>query len=688
MADTDILLGGFGLFGGRGEYTAKLKLFDIGPDGGEQEGDGEILTETDEISFECAARQKYPILFEEPLPLQANKWYVAWARISGPSSDCGSSGQSVVNTEDQVVFYFKSSKKSNNGTDVNAGQIPQLLYKVMSTGIESSSRFSNRNETNDLYEESICIVSKDFSLTVKTECFQSLLKLLRWSWKSFKSIVCDMSRTGSTEYSDSMGDNVIQLKHLTYICCSALHLLNVYINEIYPNRHNPGKSITQMNDWLRLAECIYEVRTQLKHILSSPPEPPPRNHSFTGEVNAFVSQIMDESHETFLSCYHSFYPNGSLRWRALCDLLLNDDNRLSQKFCSYLLSAMLAALCRPCVRLTQTFPIMNGLDVYNLQSPSELQSPISDLGISYENSVLNEKIQEKTDEEGCHSGTECSFRDIFNNLLKIIGQPIRYSLQQESNTLDMDLESEIESDNSYTQLVENSCNLIITIMSELVAQVTGIGFDSHVMSGQQLHLTPSRFSRISQNRTWNTGNGSPDAICFSVDRAGISIAGITVYGGIGNEWHYELELLDYNGVAVHDDKSLSRDGQSHSWRTIELVKGTYSFEDKSSDVCEMKFDRSVLIAPNVKYAIRLKNHGPRTNNGDAGLTHIRGADGTTFTFSDCSLSFNGTNHTRGQIPQILYYSTPQSSKSDSKHFVINEEIPAKMPSLSPKVLSH
>ena len=29
----------------------------------------------------------------------------------------------------RVVFKFKSSKKSNNGTDVNAGQIPQLLYR-------------------------------------------------------------------------------------------------------------------------------------------------------------------------------------------------------------------------------------------------------------------------------------------------------------------------------------------------------------------------------------------------------------------------------------------------------------------------------------------------------------------------------------------------------------------------------
>lgn len=36
MVDSDILLGGFGLFGGRGEYAGKIKLFDIGIDGGDQ----------------------------------------------------------------------------------------------------------------------------------------------------------------------------------------------------------------------------------------------------------------------------------------------------------------------------------------------------------------------------------------------------------------------------------------------------------------------------------------------------------------------------------------------------------------------------------------------------------------------------------------------------------------------------
>ena len=30
-----------------------------------------------------------------------------------------------------------------------------------------------------------------------------------------------------------------------------------------------------------------------------------------------------------------------------------------------------------------------------------------------------------------------------------------------------------------------------------------------------MHTTRNRFSRTSNNQTWNTGNGSPDAICFS-----------------------------------------------------------------------------------------------------------------------------------------------------------------------------
>jgi len=55
-----------------------------------------------------------------------------------------------------------------------------------------------------------------------------------------------------------------------------------------------------------------------------------------------------------------------------------------------------------------------------------------------------------------------------------------------------------------------------------------------------------------------------------------------------------------------------------------------------------------------RYTLRLRNQGGKTHNGDGGVTSVKGPDGTCFTFSACLLSFNGTNHIRGQLPFILY----------------------------------
>lgn len=117
------------MYGGRGEYSCKLKLYDLGTDGGGYEKDGILISETDDVPYECPARSKYNIMLHKPITASVGKWYLVWARISGPSSDCGSSGQGMITTEEQIVFNFKSSKKANNGTDVNSGQIPAILYR-------------------------------------------------------------------------------------------------------------------------------------------------------------------------------------------------------------------------------------------------------------------------------------------------------------------------------------------------------------------------------------------------------------------------------------------------------------------------------------------------------------------------------------------------------------------------------
>ena len=681
--DTDVLLGGLGLFGGRGEYLAKLRIYDVGMEGGDQEGDGEIIAETEETPFECGSRQKYPVIFEEPVHISANKWYVAWARVSGPSSDCGSSGQSVVNTDDQVTFYFKSSKKSNNGTDVNAGQIPLILYKLMSPGESSHSNASFGNKCVIPRTNPVTVLSRGFSMTVSVECFTSLLKLLKWSWSSFKVLFLQSPSSRPAAFSALEAD----MKHLSYICCAALYLLKIYVNEVFPRMNKKQSTSFYSSDITKIAECVGDTRTLIKSILmdAKPPSNSPavvqainNNDPGPSMANVLMAQILTECQGAFTSCYHAFYPSANLRWRGLCDLLLPDGSSTideePERTNEHFLSAMFASLSSPLIRLTLTFPINMESSTPILSPTFEIASPTGSVdSITIQDPILVEKMTEKSEREECHSGTNCTFRDILNKLLVIVGQPVECLIvsQQrlELEKLEDSLEGEPLSPLS-PQLVANTCSLLSSIVSELVAQSTGLGLDFQLPVGQSFHVTPSRFSRVSQNRTWNTGNGTPDAICFTVDKSGILIAGVTVYGGVGNEWNYELEILEYN------DSPEST--QNLQYSSIDAVRGTYSLDEKSStDVTEIKFERPVPLRENVKYALRLRNYGARTNNGDGGQTRVVGPDGATFTFSDCPLSFNGTNHTRGQIPQILYYSSPPSLRSTSDHKKLGDEIHAR-----------
>lgn len=169
---------GFGLYGGRGEYSCKLKVFDIGMDGGIYEKEGILLCETEEVPYECPARSKYNLLLPKPITMSAGRWYLVWTRIAGPASDCGSAGQASVTTEDQIVFNFRTSKKSNNGTDIHSGQLPSILYRV----INQEKKLSNLNFDSD----PIFKITHSFANTVTKDCFQSLIALLKWSWGTFK----------------------------------------------------------------------------------------------------------------------------------------------------------------------------------------------------------------------------------------------------------------------------------------------------------------------------------------------------------------------------------------------------------------------------------------------------------------------------------------------------------------------
>ncbi|XP_046683725.1 E3 ubiquitin-protein ligase MYCBP2 isoform X4 [Homalodisca vitripennis] len=637
MADTDILLAGFGLFGGRGEYTGKIKLYDIGVDGGEQESDGEVIAEIEEVPYECGPRQKYPMLFDDPIPLQANRWYVAWARVSGPSSDCGSSGQGMVSTEDQVVFYFKSSKKSNNGTDVNAGQIPQLLYRVVTPENQTATRQTDTCEP-------VYILSKEFSRAVSTECFRSLLSLLQWSWAAFKagltqSAVVTVASSSTASHLTALLD----LERLVYVCRACLRLLKTYINEIYPNQVS-HKKVTQES--IRLAECVGDVRALLRTILSDS-LPSLRRKNQGSQYSKMSLEVLEECHQTFVACFHAFYPTAFLKWTALCDLLASMDKKGDL---DRLVSAVVAALCSPTVRLRSTFPISTSPDGDGHNLLRKQLSPSDNSGLpmmpgmdTHHYPILVEQMSYRSQVE---VASVWQFKDVLDHLLDIVTLSIKQALRLEKVT-------------HSSQLVTNSCHLLAKVVAELAAQARGIDEDLEGACGRVMHATPSRFMRTNQTRTWNTGNGSPDAICFTVDRGGVVVAGVGVYGGAGT-YDYELELLD--------DVSNTNNDASHGqrWNSLQLTRGSFGPDDcQADDIVELMFDYPVYIKENVKYAIRLRNHGGRTSNGDGGVSSVKGPDGVTFTFSTCSLNFNGTTPTRGQIPYILYFSNPQDSEGQA-----------------------
>ncbi|KAG9492125.1 hypothetical protein GDO78_000574 [Eleutherodactylus coqui] len=626
-ADTDILLGGLGLFGGRGEYTAKIKLFELGSDGGDHETDGDLLAETDVLAYDCAAREKYAMMFDEPVLLQAGWWYVAWARVSGPSSDCGSHGQASITTDDGVVFQFKSSKKSNNGTDVNAGQIPQLLYRLPTS---DGSAAKGKQQVS----EPVHILKRSFARSVSVECFESLLSILHWSWTTLVLGVEELRGLKGFQYTATLLD----LERLRFVGTCCLRLLRVYTCEIYPISATTKPVIEETT---KLAECIGKTRTLLRKILSEGVDNCMMKldndpQGYLSQPLSLLEAVLQECHNTFTACFHSFYPTPALQWACLCDLLNCLDQDIQEAnfktSSSRLLAAVMSALCHTSVKLTSIFPIAYDGEVL-LRSMVKQVSTENDTALAHRFPLLVSCMEKLSQSEENVSGMT-SFREVLEKMLVIVVLPVRNSLRKEHELFT-------------SHLVSNTCGLLASIVSELTASALGSEVDG-LNSLHSVKSTPNRFTKTSQGRSWNTGNGSPDAICFSVDKLGVVVVGFCVYGG-GGIHEYELEVL------VDDSDHSGDAGHSHRWTSLELVKGTYTTDESPSDIAEIRLDKAVPLKENMKYAVRLRNYGSRTANGDGGMTTVQCPDGVTFTFSSCSLSSNGTNQTRGQIPQVLYY---------------------------------
>ncbi len=120
--DKRIFVVGFGLYGssnGAADYKVKIEL----------KSRGKILAENHTKFFSDGSSNTFSVFFEHPIQIEADTFYTASAILDGQElSYFGQDGLSEVTINANVTFQFQCSSDSTNGTGVQGGQIPEIIF--------------------------------------------------------------------------------------------------------------------------------------------------------------------------------------------------------------------------------------------------------------------------------------------------------------------------------------------------------------------------------------------------------------------------------------------------------------------------------------------------------------------------------------------------------------------------------
>ncbi|KAL7295805.1 hypothetical protein TKK_0010855 [Trichogramma kaykai] len=126
--DRRIFLVGYGVYGsvfGPAEYEVIIELIHT--------ASGKVIAKNN-TSFSCdGSNYTYRLIFKEPVEILPNTVYTASVTFDGPDSHYGSKGQRVVTVDcgpkhGKVKFSFNYEAGDNNGTSIEGGQIPELIF--------------------------------------------------------------------------------------------------------------------------------------------------------------------------------------------------------------------------------------------------------------------------------------------------------------------------------------------------------------------------------------------------------------------------------------------------------------------------------------------------------------------------------------------------------------------------------
>ncbi|XP_053405374.1 BTB/POZ domain-containing protein 1-like [Mercenaria mercenaria] len=127
MVNRRIFVVGFGLYGsihGPTEYQVNIQIL--------QSDNGKVIGVND-TSFQCdGSNSTFRVMFKEPVEILPNVSYTACSTLKGPDSYYGSKGLRKVTHESvsggKVTFQFHYAAGNNNGTSVEDGQVPEIIF--------------------------------------------------------------------------------------------------------------------------------------------------------------------------------------------------------------------------------------------------------------------------------------------------------------------------------------------------------------------------------------------------------------------------------------------------------------------------------------------------------------------------------------------------------------------------------
>ncbi|KAL7061449.1 hypothetical protein AAHC03_01403 [Spirometra sp. Aus1] len=129
MVDRKIYVVGFGLYGsihGQSEYEASIEI--VHPES------GVVLGSNDVTYLADGSANTFRVAFKEPIPLNPHVNYLASATIKGQDTYYGTRGLREIVHEctsaGKVTFRFSYAACTNNGTSVEDGQIPEIIFFV------------------------------------------------------------------------------------------------------------------------------------------------------------------------------------------------------------------------------------------------------------------------------------------------------------------------------------------------------------------------------------------------------------------------------------------------------------------------------------------------------------------------------------------------------------------------------